>query len=118
MRAGSKRTNKIPDLTGKNLTANQISLQTIFDCLPAFIKIGDPDGNFDFFNRQWLDYTGLSLDEVKGMRWISAIQPDDVAEVAENWRNSVSTETPVYHESRVRRFDMSLAFHWKKPPRR
>lgn len=110
MRAGSKRTRKIPDGTGQNLTANQISLQTIFDSLPAFIKIGDADGNFDFFNRQWLDYTGLSLDEVKDMGWISAIHPDDVAEVAENWSNSVSTGTPVYHESRVRRFDG--VFHW------
>jgi formate hydrogenlyase transcriptional activator len=107
---GSKRSNKIPGATGQNMAADQLSLQTIFDCLPAFIKIGDPDGNFDFFNRQWLDYTGLSLAEVKGMNWISAIHPDDVAEVAENWRNSVSTETPVYHESRVRRFDG--VYHW------
>ncbi len=89
---------------------DQLSLQTIFDCLPAFIKIGDPDGNFDFLNQGWLDYTGLSLDELKGMGWISAIHPDDVAEVAEHWQNSVSTETPVYHESRVRRADG--AYHW------
>jgi formate hydrogenlyase transcriptional activator len=110
MRAGSKRTKKLPDGTGQIRAADLHSLQTIFDCLPAFIKIGDPDGNFEFFNRQWLDYTGLSPDDVKGTRWLTAIHPDDAAEVAENWRNSVSTETPVYHESRVRRFDG--VYHW------
>ncbi len=89
---------------------DQLSLRTVFDCLPTFIKIGDPDGSFDFFNRQWLDYTGLALDEIKGMGWIAAIHPDDAAEVAEHWKNSVSTETPVYHESRVRRADGE--YHW------
>ncbi|MGE3168387.1 MAG: sigma 54-interacting transcriptional regulator [Pyrinomonadaceae bacterium] len=92
------------------LVDSQISLRRLLDLLPAFIKIGSPDGNFDFLNKQWLDYTGLSLAEVKGMNWISAIHPDDVAEVAENWSHSVSTGTPVYHESRVRRFDGE--YHW------
>jgi len=110
MRTGSERTKKSPYPASENLAANQISLQTIFDCLPAFIKIGDPDGNFDFFNRQWLDYTGLGLDEVQGRSWITAIHPNDADGVAENWRNAVATETPVYHESRVRRFDG--VYHW------
>lgn len=96
--------------TAPRSAADQISPQRLFDCLPAFIKIGDPDGNFDFFNQQWLDYTGLSLDEVQGTSWISAIHPEDAAEVAENWSHSVSTGTPVYHESRVRRFDGE--YHW------
>ena len=28
-----------------------------------------PDGNIDFFNRRWLEYLGLTLEEVQGWRW-------------------------------------------------
>jgi formate hydrogenlyase transcriptional activator len=89
---------------------DQNSLQTIFDCLPAFIQTANPDGNYNFFSREWLDYTGLSMAEAERKGWISVIHPDDVAEVSENWRDAVSTGKPVYHESRVRRFDGE--YHW------
>lgn len=89
---------------------DQISLQTIFNCLPAFIQTAHLDGNYDFFSWQWLDYTGLSLAEAEGTGWISVIHPDDLAEVSENWHQAVSTGTPVYHESRVRRSDDE--YHW------
>ncbi len=85
--------------------SDQISLHATFDCLPAFIQTADPDGNYYYFNQQWIDYTGRRLAELMGTGWVSAIHPDDIAEVAEDWNHAVSTGTPVYHESRVRRFD-------------
>ena len=112
MRAGTEKRKKLSGVnTAENIPAgSRISLETLIDRIPAFIKIGDPEGDFELFNRQWLDYTGLSLADVKGMGWLSAIHPDDATEVSENWRHSVSTGTPVYHESRVRRFDG--VYHW------
>lgn len=89
---------------------DQISLQQVFDCIPAFLQTADTEGKFVYFNQQWLDYTGLSLAEIESTGWISAIHPDDVAEAAENWRDAVVAGAPVYHESRVRRFDGE--YHW------
>lgn len=91
--------------TDETPAANQTSLPYLVDCLPAFIQTADPDGNYYYFNRQWLEYTGRSLAELEGTGWISAIHPDDLARVSENWHQAVSSGTPVYHESRVRRFD-------------
>ena len=87
------------------LAGSQISLETLIDRTPAFIHTSDPDGNFDFFNQQWLDYTGKSLADTQGMGWTSLIHPADLDEVIENWRAAAETGTPVLHESRVRRFD-------------
>jgi formate hydrogenlyase transcriptional activator len=96
--------------TAPKMATDQVALQTILDCHPAFTQTSDPDGNYYFFCRQWLEYTGRSLAELQGTGWVSAIHPDDVAGVAEDWNHAVSTGTPVYHESRVRRFDG--VYHW------
>jgi formate hydrogenlyase transcriptional activator len=73
--------------------------------VPAFIQTADPQGNIDFLNDQWLAYTGITIDEAMGMGWLSAIHPDDRDPVIENWLGSIEDGSPVFHESRVRRFD-------------
>ena len=35
---------------------------------PALIHAGRPDGYLDYFNKRWMEYLGVSLDDVEG--WI------------------------------------------------
>jgi len=35
---------------------------------PALVHTALPDGNIDFFNRRWLEYLGLTLEDVQGWR--------------------------------------------------
>ena len=39
-------------------------LKTIIDTMPALAWSARPDGSAEFFNRRWLDYAGLSAEEV------------------------------------------------------
>jgi hypothetical protein len=32
-----------------------------------------PDGNIDFFNRGWLEYLGLTLEDVQDWRWTAPL---------------------------------------------
>src|SRR5712692_7390794 len=80
-------------------------LQVVIDTTPALIHTALPDGALDFFNRRWLEYVGLSLEEIQGWKWTASIHSEDVEQFVEKWRASVESGEPFEAESRVRRAD-------------
>jgi PAS domain S-box-containing protein len=80
-------------------------LQLLVDSTPALIHTGLPNGDLDFFNRTWLEYVGLPMEELLGWKWTACIHPDDVAGIVEKWRASLASGEPFIHEARVRRAD-------------
>ena len=64
-----------------------------------------PDGYVDFFNKRWLEYVGVSLEEIWGWQWTNVIYPEDVADVVGKWRSSVASGRPFEAEARLRRAD-------------
>jgi PAS domain S-box-containing protein len=89
----------------QRLTSTEDPLQLVIDTTPALIHTALPDGSLDFFNRRWLEYVGLSLEEIQGWKWTASIHPEDVEQFVEKWRASVESGEPFEAESRVRRAD-------------
>ena len=89
----------------QRLTSSEDPLQLVIDRTPALIHTALPDGSLDFFNRRWLEYVGLSLEEIQGWKWTASIHPEDVEQFVEKWRASVESGEPFQAESRVRRAD-------------
>jgi PAS domain S-box-containing protein len=85
--------------------STKIEEQLVIHTTPALIHTALPDGNIDFFNRRWLEYLGLTLEDVQGWRWTAAIHPEDVGGIVEKWRTSLATGEPFEAETRVRRAD-------------
>src|SRR5713101_2906126 len=85
--------------------ASPSDLQLIIDSAPALIHTARPDGHIDFFNRAWLEYVGLSPEDLLGWKWTAAIHPDDLDGILEKWRASLASGEPFLHETRVRRAD-------------
>jgi len=96
-----------------------MNLQLLIDSIPALIHTALPDGYLDYFNQTWLNYVGLSLDDLSGWRWTAVIHPEDVAAIVEKWRASLATGEPFEHEARVRRADGEYRWmiHHKVPLR-
>jgi PAS domain S-box-containing protein len=94
-------------------------LRLVVDSAPALIHTSLPDGYLDFFNESWLNYLGLSLEDVAGWKWTAVIHPEDVAAIVEKWRAALATGEPFEHEARVRRADGEYRwmFHHKVPLR-
>jgi len=76
------------------------SLQELVDSLPALIHTGRPDGYLDFFNRHWLDFVGLRLEDLEGWKWTAAIHPDDVTALVTNWRACLESGRPLDRSAR------------------
>jgi PAS domain S-box-containing protein len=87
------------------LRRSEDHLRLVIDTVPALIHTGRPDGYLDFFNRRWLDYVDLPLEEMSGWKWTAVIHPEDVSAMAEKWRVSLATGEPFEQEARLRRAD-------------
>src|SRR5262249_24808153 len=85
-------------------------LRLLINTTPSFIHTALPDGALDFLDQSWLECVGLSLTDLLGWRWTSAMHPDDVEEFVGKWRASVASGEPFVAESRVRRADG--AYRW------
>ncbi|WP_434420585.1 GAF domain-containing protein [Nannocystis pusilla] len=80
-------------------------LTRIIDTIPTLAWSAGPDGSALFFNRQWLDYTGLSLREAQAQRHPSATHPDDTEAARSHWQRLVQSGEPGSFEARMRRAD-------------
>jgi PAS domain S-box-containing protein len=63
-----------------------IDLGRVFDALPSMVWTMLPDGQFQFVNRCWVDFTGLGKDNDRPWKWHDAIEPDDLPKLLERWQ--------------------------------
>lgn len=81
------------------------------ESMPQKIFTAKPNGDVDYFNPQWTEFTGLSFEQIKDWGWTQFVHPDDVAENVRVWRNSVDTGEPFRFEHRFRRADGEYRWH-------
>jgi formate hydrogenlyase transcriptional activator len=80
-------------------------IRLVVDTIPMLAWSARPDGSAEFFNQRWLDYAGLSPDQVQGWGWTVAVHPDDLNDLVDYWRRVVASGQPGEIEGRLRRFD-------------
>jgi PAS domain S-box-containing protein len=80
-------------------------LRRSFDMIPALAWRASPDGNFEFANRRWHEYTGISSDDALCGTWIRAFHPDDEEKVEVVWRKALEAGSAEEVEARMERFD-------------
>jgi formate hydrogenlyase transcriptional activator len=92
-------------LQNERLQRSESQLQEVIETIPVMAWSAAADGAAEFFNRRWLDYAGLSADQVHGWGWIGAVHPDDLNRVADYWRGVLASGQSGQIEARLRRFD-------------
>src|SRR5258707_2548078 len=80
-------------------------IRRVFDTIPTLAWSARSDGSADFFNRRWLDYTGLSVEQAREWGWTVALHPDDLTGLVDYWRSILASREPGEIEARLRRFD-------------
>src|SRR5580692_2186489 len=84
---------------------SEARLRKIIDTIPTLAWCTLPDGTGIFWNRRWHEYTGLSLEVVRGWGWQDAIHPEDLKEITDKWLGFLAAGQPGEVEGRLRRFD-------------
>ena len=64
-----------------------LKLRAFIDAVLAIAWSSLPDGSLDFINQRFRDYTGLSSDQLTGLKWKSAVHPDDIQKLETWWQH-------------------------------
>jgi len=86
-------------------------LATLTEEIPLMLWFNDRDGNVEFFNQRWYQYTGQSEAEALNWGWEQAVEPTDLPELLSRWENALDTGMPHEAEFRLRAQDGSYRWH-------
>ena len=75
------------------------------EAVPQMVWITRADGWNEYFNQQWVDYTGMSLAESAGHGWSKPFHPDHRQRAEEAWRHATATLGIYSLECLLRRAD-------------
>lgn len=84
------------------LRESDARFNTLADALPHMVWSTLPDGDHDYFNARWYDFTGVVPGTTDGADWESAFHPADRDRAWELWRRSLATGEPYEIEYRLR----------------
>lgn len=93
------------------LRENQQRLEFVMESMPQKIFTATPEGDVDYFNSNWMEFTGLSFEDIKSWGWTQFIHPDDVEENIRSWQHSIDTGEPFQLQHRFRRADGEYRWH-------
>lgn len=95
----------------QTIAESEARLRFMAESMPQKIFTATPGGQIDYFNPQWLEYTGLTFEELQNANWLHLIHPDDTEKNLESWRRSMGSGEPFEHEHRYRSADGSYRWH-------
>jgi PAS domain S-box-containing protein len=86
-------------------------LRFMAESMPQKIFTAKPNGDVDYVNRQWIEFTGASFEKLKDGGWTGVLHPDDVEESIRMWRLSLETGTSFQCVHRFQRRDGTYRWH-------
>jgi PAS domain S-box-containing protein len=103
------------DITARKLAERRLAeseerFRTMADHAPIMIWMADAQDKpayrgCDFFNQRWHDFTGLTLEQTHGRRWLDIVHPDDRNRCLAAYQRVFRRKRPFRMEYRVRRRD-------------
>lgn len=84
--------------------------QYLADAIPQIVFRLMPDGIYEYFNKVWFEYTGLSATTSMGMEWKSAIHSEDL-EKLDHVFSSLHTEDGIELEIRIKSANDHYRWH-------
>ncbi|HUR45053.1 MAG TPA: PAS domain S-box protein, partial [Candidatus Saccharimonadales bacterium] len=84
----------------QKLRESETQLRTIADLVPDLLWRHDPQGESNWHNRRWAEFTGQSLEQSRGTGWLAVTHPDERAQVLAGFQHAMATGKPVRQEIR------------------
>lgn len=92
------------------VAASERSLNEIINTIPALVWSAGTDGSAEFFNQHYLEFVGLSVEQVQDWGWAAAVHPDDLDALLAVWQDAMRSGEPAAAEARLRHRDGQ--FRW------
>ncbi len=92
-------------LLEKELLTSEMRFRQLADAAPVLIWQADVDKNRFWFNKNWLDFTGRSLQHQQGYGWVEGLHPEDSELVLNSYVENFDRRQSYRTEYRLRRAD-------------
>lgn len=102
-------------LTAIDISESNVLLETVvhsrdfqlalLDDMPSLVWRSGPTGEFDYFNKTWLAFTGRKHEQEEGKGWLEGIYPEDLSMFTAKLHKAYNDRSPFNVEFRLRRFD-------------
>jgi len=89
----------------EKLKRSEQDFRFLAECMPQMVWVTRPDGCNTYFNQQWTDYTGLTLEESYGSKWSTVVHLEDQEQMWGVWLNALKAGVMCSLECRLRRKD-------------
>jgi len=91
--------------TEEALRMSEQEFSSLAEAVPQIVWATRPDGWNVYFNQQWVDYTGMTMEESYGHGWNTPFHPDDKHRAWVAWQRATQHNEPYSLECRLRRAD-------------
>jgi PAS domain S-box-containing protein len=78
----------------EQLAARERQFHALADNIAQLAWMADSTGYIYWYNRRWYDYTGATLDDMRGWGWQRVHHPDHVERVVASWRAALAAGEP------------------------
>ncbi len=89
----------------QQLRESEEEFRNLAESMPQIVWATRTDGWNVYFNQQWVDYTGMTLEESYGHGWNVPFHPEDRQRAWNAWQNATQHKASYSLECRLRRFD-------------
>lgn len=84
--------------------------QFIADAMPQKVWTADAKGKMNYFNKLWLEYADLSMEELKNGGWKKMVHPEDLGKIEVEWQHAI--DTGFNYELELRFLHKSGEYKW------
>jgi two-component system sensor histidine kinase VicK len=98
-------------LARRKIEASANLFRTQLNAIPQIAWTNTLDGEVDFYNQQWYNYTGLDEKQFSGRDWETVIHHDDLDYCQDSFRNILRGTTGGEFEIREKRADGEYRWH-------
>jgi PAS domain S-box-containing protein len=95
----------------QELRESEARFRALAQAIPNHVWTAQPDGKLDWFNERVFEFSGFSLEELRGDGWAQMVHPDDLERAAALWQSALADGSSYEVEFRLCAADGSYRWH-------
>ena len=95
----------------QKIEANERHFRHMADLIPTKISNGLPSGEVTFFNKAWLDYSGLSFEDLRDFGYHAMLHPEEIEKFQQGLAQAAANGKPYESEMRFKDLDGNYRWH-------